>query len=424
MGSKITIWLILFAGFIAGGVYFLLDEAYILGVLLCVLGFLCGVNIVFIPKKNLRKISLVFDAIDNDDYSFRLKDSKHLTDENDMLNHSLNRINKLVLSARKKARESEKHFEIILNQINTGILVINDLGIVTRVNSYALNLLSCSQLNHINQLERLNPKAPNMILDLEDGKSCQINYFNESSKVNLSLSATVLELQKKQLKVITITDIFSDIDHAEIDSWSKMSRVFTHEIMNSLAPITAISESLSNSTDLEYINKGIKIIQSTSTRLLGFVESYRSLTRLPAPKLEELYLKELVSKCCGLIGAGERVKVNIAEGEHLVMADRDQISQVLVNLLKNAVEAVDDADGGEVWINLSYDSNGQSTIEVCNSGKLISDEMRENIFIPFFTTKTDGTGIGLSLSRQIMRQHQGSLVLSTHPHTCFRVNFP
>lgn len=416
---KLIIWLILFAIFVSLSVFTILNKYYILTTFCLCLVISMAYAIVKLYRKHILKINLIFESIDNDDYTFRLKDGQKDMDEDELLNYSLNRISKLVLNARKEVRISEKYFETILNQVNIGVMLINDLGIILKINDYALKLFSSTGISHINQLKKLFDDLPEIITNLTNGTNAQIKYYNESSLIRLSLNATELKIQGQQLKIITITDIFSEIDQAEIDSWNKMSRVFTHEIMNSLAPITAISESLSSSLDdKDFLKQGIDIINKTSLRLLSFVDSYRTLTKLAPANLEEVNLNDLLTTCCNLNYSKQKIKINISEGAHIVMADPDQITQVLINLIKNAIEASDD-----VWINLLYNADGHSIIEVCNGGELISDEIRENIFVPFFTTKTEGTGIGLSLSRQIMRQHQGSITLITRPYTNFKITF-
>ncbi len=418
---KLYTWSILLVVFGCASFYLILNAYYTLGSVSIIIPLLCFYKVVNIHKKTLNKVALMFDAIENNDYSLRFSDKNHTKSKDALLNHYLNRTKELIISAREKVIESEKYFEYILNQINTGILVISDEGLVIRVNSYALNLFSLTILSHIKQLEPISSEIVDLLLNTKDGKSSQVKFYNESELVRLNLRVTELNLQKRTLKIITITDIIEDIDRAEIDSWSRMSRIFTHEIMNSLAPITAISESLTESQDLEYIYKGIEIIRNTSKRLTTFVESYKSLTKIPYPNLEEVDMAQLIQKEVNLID--QSIKINVNPGSYIVLADRLQISQVINNLLKNAKDATKSDAHLRVWVNIGLNANGKISIEVCNNGAEISDQMREDIFVPFFTTKEDGTGIGLSLSKQIMRQHNGSINLSTKPHTCFRVSF-
>lgn len=417
---KLSLQLLLFAILIAALCYTLFTERYILATIFATSSILTTYYIISFHRKTLQKIALMFDAIENNDYMFRLK-ATNLKHDDELLNDSLNRMKILVLNARAEVRERERYFESILNQINSGILIIQNDGIVLNVNKYALDIFSISMLSHINQLDIIANNTAEQIINLKDGTSTQVKFYNESSLVRLSLTATELRLRNKELKIITITDILSDVDQAEIDSWAKMSRVFTHEIMNSLAPITAISETLADSQDTNYIKQGAKIIQTTSERLIGFVNSYRSLTKIPKPKFEEVDIEELATKNINL--TNKNIPLNITNGNHTILADPDQISQVLINLLKNATEATHPDKNEKIWVNIAYNSQGKSYIEVCNNGTHISDEVRENIFVPFFTTKSEGTGIGLSLSRQIMRLHEGSITLTTKPHTSFKVSF-
>ncbi len=372
------------------------------------------------------KVAFMFNAIENDDFTFRFTGSQHShrkLSSDAYLNEALNRIKGLVLEARVEARERERYFEIILEQVSTGIVVINDTGIVFRNNNEALKLLQVAQLSHIGQLSVISPTIPNQFLEIRDGESRMIRFYDDASEVTLSIAATDVELQGKSLKIVTITDIAEDIDSAELDSWSRMSRVLTHEIMNSLAPITSLSETLLSTDDAVTTRRGLEIINSTSQNLKGFVENYRSLTRIPAPKFEDIDLIELTRHEIELFGSDIEIKSTLSSA--VVSADKGLVAQAIVNLLKNGVEVVSQSEGETaiVWVEIGINLKGRVYIDVCNNGTQISEDIRENLFVPFFTTKEGGSGIGLSLSRQIMRLHQGALTLSTKPVTRFRMQF-
>ncbi len=364
-----------------------------------------------------KKIACVFDAIENNDNQFRLKTNSSNNNE-DLINNSLNRIKSIVLETKHQIHENERFFEHIINQVNNGIIVLRENGTVFTINKSALNTFGISLLSHINRLNEISPDLSKSISNLKNNDSTQIKFYNESSIVQLNISASIITINSQTLKIISITDINSDIIQAEIDSWSKMSNVFTHEIMNSLAPITAISESLTKNTDPEYIKRGAEIINSTSDRLLKFVDSYRSLTRIPEPVFQETDLTDLVSSVSKTFD--RKINITSSESDHTVSVDPIQLAQVITNLIKNATEVSPD---NNIWINIKHNKQGLNYIEVCNDGPSIPDDIRENIFIPFFTTKIDGTGIGLSLSRQITRKNNASITLSTHPFTCFKIEF-
>jgi nitrogen fixation/metabolism regulation signal transduction histidine kinase len=365
----------------------------------------------------------MFDAIENDDFTFRFTGSSTRLQSDELLNRSLNRIKNLVIEARQGIREREKYFEYILNQVSTGIIIVNEQGIVFNRNQHALRLLGLSQLTHIRQLSQVSEGLDKQFINLDEGENRKVTFYGEASEITLNIASTFVNLQDKRLKIIALTDIAADIEEAREESWKRMSSVLTHEIMNSLAPITALSESLLHTSDQEMVHQGLEIINSTAGGLKKFVENYRSITRIPTPQFQDIDLDTLVIKETELLSS--TVDVKIETNNCLISVDKMQISQVLVNLLKNALEAIRESgdESEKVWVEIGRNTKGNLFIDVCNTGVPISDEVRDNIFVPFFTTKENGNGIGLSISRQIMRLHEGTLTLSTKPFTRFRMQF-
>jgi len=385
------------------------------------------VSIVFISnvyRSSILKIAFMFDAIENDDFTFRFTGPSARLNSDELLNHSLNRIKNLVIEARQEVREREKYFEHILNQVTTGIIILNEQGIVFNRNQHALRLLGLSQLTHIRQLSQIAEGFDKQFITLNEGENRKVSYFGEASEITLNIAATFVNLQNKQLKIVALTDIATDIEEAREESWQRMSSVLTHEIMNTLAPVTALSESLLHTSDQEMIRQGLEIINSTAGGLKKFVENYRLLFRIPTPQLQDIELDRFVKKEAELLSS--EIEVKIIAANCMLSADQGQISQVLVNLLKNAMETIHEAGNdanAKIWIEVGRNTKGSLFIDVCNTGILIPDEIRDNIFVPFFTTKENGNGIGLSISRQIMRLHEGTLTLSTKPFTRFRMQF-
>lgn len=367
----------------------------------------------------MKKVGFMFNSIENDDFTFRFTAVKTKVANERYVNEALNRIKNLVLDAREEARRREKYYEVILNQLSSGIMIFNNQGVVFQVNDACLRLLGISSLTHIRQLEGVHTVIARELFDITEGQSKVVKFYDEISQVSLSLTCTHVETYQQSAKVVTITDIAGEIDSAEMDSWQRLSRVLTHEIMNSLAPITSLSETLLNTNDASMQKRGLVVINETAKGLTGFVENYRKLTRLPQPILALTDVEALVRKEVALFDGC--VEILMKTSACTIEIDKTMISQVIVNLIKNALEA---ACGEKVWIVIGRKENtGALYIDVCNEGDKISDEMRENIFVPFFTTKEKGSGIGLSLSRQIMRLHNGALTLSTRPYTTFRLQF-
>jgi nitrogen fixation/metabolism regulation signal transduction histidine kinase len=374
-------------------------------------------------NSSLKKIAFMFNSIENDDFTFRFTLLSKQFQNDRLLNMSLNRIKDLVSEARQEVREREKYYETILNQVTTGIVIMNEQGIVFHINKQALTLLGLYRLTHIRQLSVISEGLDLQFSTLLDGESRMVKFFNEAAEATLNITARHLQLQGKSFKIIALTDIADEVDQIRMESWQRMSRVMTHEIMNSLAPITSLSQTLLDTHDTETIRHGLEIINETSKGLSKFVENYRTLTRIPPPVLEEIDLKTLIENELNLIGGN--IELSILTSNTLILADKVQISQVMMNLLKNAIEALQEVQrpDAKIWIEIATNSKGRLYVDFCNNGLSISDEIRDNLFVPFFTTKEQGNGIGLPLSHQIMLMHEGGLQVFTKPYTKFRVQF-
>ena len=374
---------------------------------------LCIVRLVKLYKEVIERLMFVFRAVQNDDYSFRFTENPNVT-RYAIVNQSLNRIKEVLDSAKMQMREKEKYFELIMECANIGIITVMENGIVAQTNSKALHIVGMERLNHIDQLRILSEELCEAMHRIEPGAQLTARFATEIGDQNLVLSCSAMEFDGKQLRVISIGNIHEELDRKEVESWEKLTRILTHEIMNSLAPVTSISHTLlSSSGDAETMRQGLETIHATSDRLLRFVDSFRAVTRIPAPQKAPFYLSELVAESLSLIPhEGIEVEVIIEPEDTMLYADRALMSQVMVNLLKNATEALlAQTCERKITIRSTIDAEERIQIEITNSGSAIPAEVAENIFTPFFTTKTDGSGIGLAVSRQIVRLHGGTLRL-------------
>ena len=357
----------------------------------------------------------VFNAVQNDDYSFRFTENPNIT-RHALVNQSLNRIKEVLDNAKMQMREKEKYFQLIMECANIGIITVMENGIVAQTNSKALHIVSMERLNHIDQLRTLSPELCEALHQIRPEEQRTARFATEIGEQALVLSCSAMQFDNKELRVISVGNIHEELDRKEVESWEKLTRILTHEIMNSLAPVTSISHTLlSSSGDAETIQQGLETIHSTSERLMRFVDSFRAVTRIPAPQKAPFYLSELVAEALTLTQReGVDIEVNIEPEDTMLYADRALMSQVMVNLLKNAVEALSEQENlaeRKITIHSTIDAEERIQIEITNNGAAIPAEVAENIFTPFFTTKTDGSGIGLAVSRQILRLHGGSLRL-------------
>lgn len=406
---KLIILLLLLILVAAGSVWLLLSGYFLfLGLSICTIAFIAWL-VIKLFGRSMSKITFMFNAIENDDFTFRFAENMSISTDR-IFNASLNRIRDMIQLAKESIAERERYYEQILSQSSSGIVVADNRGVVYQTNDAALNLLGIHTLTHIRQLEIIAPEVAAAFMATEPREAINISFYNDIEQKRLSLAASYTFLWKVgAVKIITINDIGNQIEDAQVEGWVRLSRVLTHEIMNSLAPITSISDSLRSVSDLQSIYRGLEVINTTGESLLHFVENFRRFTRVTKPSMSDFILYELLERCASLFDR----EISIECPEKLVIhGDESLIGQVIVNLLKNAIEATQDDLCGKIWIKSTVRANGLPIIEIGNNGEQIPPSVRENIFVPFFTTKQSGSGVGLSLSRQIMRLHGGTLTLS------------
>lgn len=374
---------------------------------------------------SVRRITFMFNAIDSDDLSFHFNEDPSKVD-NTMLNAALNRIKEILTRTKLRAEERERYYQLIMESAQTGLITVNDTGSVYQANSEALRIFGLQQLTHIRQLEGTVPEAARALAAIRPGEKLRVTCSTETGEMALTLGCSEITLEDRHRRVISVSDINSEVSEIQIESWSKLSRILTHEIMNSLAPVTSLSDTLlhiDRPLDPD-VRRGLETISATSRRLVSFVDSYRRFTRIPAPQREPFEVRELIRQAVALTAAAgdaPQIHVDIEPADTMIYADKAQLGQVAVNLLKNAREATAGRPDGEIWIRSRIDAAEHVIIEFSNNGGAIPAEVAENIFTPFYTTKPDGSGIGLSLSRRIMQLHGGTLRLTSN--TDHRVTF-
>ena len=365
----------------------------------------------------MKRIQSVFEVIEGNDM-LRLNDNPQYTD-NAMVNFLLNRIMEVMNSVRMQIKEKERYIELIMECANIGILTVKENGIVVHANSKVVNLFGLRRFSHIDQLRPQSELLAERLMNIKNGEQKVVRYVNEMGEMTLSIGCSQMMQGDQRLRVITVGDVNNMLNQKEQESWDKLTRILTHEIMNSLAPVTSISHTLLNSQlDEDKVQSGLQTIHSTSERLLSFVHSFRQVTRIPTPQRSPLLLTELVGHAVSILEwDGIECSVEIVPAETMVYVDRTLMAQVLVNILKNAQEALASVDG-ERWvrINSRLDISERIVIDISSNSGPIADEIVENIFTPFFTTKQDGSGIGLAVSRQIVRLHGGTLRLTSNRH--------
>ena len=373
-------------------------------VLLVILVILVAVNIWLYRhyRRNIKKVTFLFDAIDNGDFSFNFPTEKGFK-EDKILHKSLNRIKLFLQHTREEQIDREKYYEQILNAVDTGILVVDSHDNILQHNQAAFRLLDTDVLTHMNQIK------------------------GKLKDEHLAKHETQAMLKDKHVRIIALSDVSHELSNQEVDSWIKLIRVLTHEIMNTITPVTSLSETLlTRVTEDKDLKQGLETIHKTGTELLAFVNNYRRFTHVPQPQPALFYVEPFLERMALL--CNHEVEIEVSPKDLLVYADESLLSHVVTNLLKNAVEAFNGQEKLS-FIRLQAYANAQESIiiDVSNNAGLIPEDVASHIFIPFFTTKPEGSGIGLSLSRQIMRVSGGSLSLhqdKAHGSTTFRIIIP
>ena len=375
-------------------------------------------------KRMRKKVAYMLDALEDKELNFRF-DERRIFGRH--FNKTLNRLKNIFDKERQEIAAQEKYFGLMLDHVKTGVAVIEHNGRVTYCNNTALALLGIATFGHIRQLRTVSDSLYNAFQTVTEGNEERASYYNESGKMTIAMTASSATIGKTAVKVIAFNDISSEIAENEQQSWSKLIRVLTHEIMNTVTPIASLSETLLGFEDVsEEVRDGLDTISQSSRGLIKFVESYRNLTRVAPPVKKAFYFREVAERVISLtreqaIITGAVCTYVEKSEDILLYADEGQITQILINLVKNAIQA----EARKIAISAEIDMSEHVIINISNDGRPISKESQEEIFVPFFTTKQEGTGIGLSLSRQIMRLHNGSLnlVQSNESLTVFRLTF-
>ena len=362
-------------------------------------------------RKIIGKIDFMSDALDSGESAFRYSED-HWSDRR--LNRSLNRLRSIFEAEKSDIRERERYFGIMLDHVQSGVIVI-DGDKIDYSNVIARGFLGMSDISSLRQIERISPELANAFRSASEVES-KASFVSERGTVQFSISACTARLHGKDVSIVTFNDITREMENNESESWTRLIRVLTHEIMNTVTPIASLSSALSQNLDAydtEDVRSALGTISSSSEGLIRFVQSYRSLTHIAAPVRKAFYLRDLVNDSVTIAQANwpsARVSYHELSEDIILYADYGQISQVMNNLIKNAVQA----GASDIDITASIDKRERTVINVANNGEPISETGREQIFVPFYTTKgVSGTGVGLSLCRQIIRLNGGTINLTS-----------
>jgi len=383
----------------------------------------------FVDKTN-RDLSSFLESIRFSEFtrSFKIEGMGSSFDE---LNKAFNDVIQDFQKVRSEKEEQYQYLQALVKNIDVSIITFQRNGQVDMVNNAFKKLFQINSLKNIQDLLPISKDLVNTLLNFEPGKSCLVKVQEEDDILQLAISGTEFKIHDKSIFLVTIKNIQSVLEEQETESWQKLIRVLTHEIMNSITPISSITATLdqmfkdakNNDTPpdkeaIDEVHLAIKTIHKRSNGLLHFVNTYRNLTKIPKPNFKIALVKEVIDDI-KLIVAEEIKSNNIEcvisiEPESLEFyADTKLIEQVLINLITNAIHALEGRNDSKIQLRAFLNKRGRVTIQVMDNGHGILPEVLDKIFIPFFTTKQKGSGIGLSLSKQIMRLHGGSITATS-----------
>lgn len=406
------------------------NDAYLVSsIILLALFALQVISLIRYAEQTNRKLTKLFESIRYTDFTNVFTDNE-LGKSFDDLNNEFN----LVIEAfNKNKTEKEEHFNYLLTviqHVSIGIIVFKRDGKVDVYNNAVKKLLQINTLRNINNLDHVSEKLPEVLLNMRAGDKELVKLFVDDELIQLSIYATQFKMRGEEFLLVSFQDINPELEQKEIESWQKLIRVLTHEIMNSITPISSLAATVSDIIEetktnnpprkqsdidsIEDVSHAIKTIERRSLGLLNFVEIYRNLTRIPKPNFRYFEVSNLFNRNLELLSSkfeenNIKTSVKIIPQELKILADPDLIDQVMINLLLNSIDAVKNIKNPKISVMASFNLNNRITIEIADNGKGIKQDILDKIFMPFFTSKEKGSGIGLSLSRQIMQMHKGSI---------------
>ncbi|HEY0742528.1 MAG TPA: ATP-binding protein [Chryseosolibacter sp.] len=395
----------------------------------------------FVSQTN-RKLTRFLESVKYSDFISGFTNDNKLGKSFKDLNIAFNEVLEAFRKARSEKEEHWQYLNSVVQQVRTGILSYDIDGNVQLMNANAKKFMGVTSIKNIKELIQINPRLYHAVNSVDAGKS---ELYKSGNDLYLTIQSTELRIRGIDVKLVTLQNIQPELQKQELEAWQNLTRVLRHEIMNSITPISSLTSTLREILDhdmtkqnghyelkdegAEDLREGLSTIENRSKGLIKFIDAYREYTSLPKPKMTTVRLRDLIEKVAMLMKTELRkTKIDFTyeySSEYLtIQADEEMIEQVLINLLKNAIEALSETENPKLTLIGRHDENAVK-IEVIDNGPGIIKEAREHIFVPFYTTKRTGSGIGLSLSRQIMQMHNGSLSVESEPDvkTVFTMKF-
>lgn len=388
----------------------------------------------YVERTN-RKLIQFLQSVRHSDFASSFSDPG-LGKTFEALSREFSQIFEAIKKYRSEKEENFNYLQTVVQHVSIGILVFQKDGKVDLYNNAIRRMLRLKHLRFVDELSGVKDDLPDTLLHMKAGQSTLVKVFIESELLQLSISCTEFRMRGMDFVLVSVQDISAELDEKEIESWQKMIRVLTHEITNSITPITSLASTVHDmlirqenekpvlnpldEEDVESIDKAITTVRSRSQGLLNFVETYRNLTRIPKPNFRYFRIGELFDRCSQLLQPrinelGITCTHKIFPPDLMLTADPDLIDQVIINLMLNAIDAVKEVENPKISILATLNNANRVVIDIHDNGVGIKPDVMDKIFMPFFTSKKHGSGVGLSLSRQIMHLHKGTVLVRSKP---------
>ncbi|MGK7393431.1 MAG: sensor histidine kinase [Candidatus Cyclobacteriaceae bacterium M3_2C_046] len=388
-------------------------------------------NLIWYVKRTNRELALFLEAFRHRDSTIKFRDFKK-DPSFKKLHQEFNQIIQDFSQVRSETEAEHLFFQNTIRHVGVGLLAFDAEGQVELYNEALLKLLHIRQLKNIRELDKVKPGLAQTMFGLFSNQQELVKIIINNEIIQLAMRSTEFILRKKKIRLISLQNIKAELEAGELEAWQKLIRVITHEIMNSVGSINILSSSLLNLWEqpevLEALQKqqaelmqdsldGLRAIKKRGSGLSRFVETYRSLNRIPEPQFSEFKVSAFLQQIQTLMkkeveDQGIRFSYALHPADLKLVADEKLLEQVFINLIKNAMEALSGVDDPALFIH-AFQEKTQVVFKVEDNGKGIPEDQIENIFVPFFTTRENGSGIGLSISRQIVRLHKGQITVQS-----------
>lgn len=426
---KIVVYLIFIILLSIGGFYILLEKYYwMVSFWLFFIDFFLIVLFFKYTQKEHQKLSYFISSISQEDFS--LPDSKKISDQE--INKAFKKLSSVVKSLREEAEINYQYLQMIINQVDVAIICANDYGEIVLSNNSANQLFGRIQKRGLSSLSKIDPGLPHFLNDLKINEKKLLRLNQLGVITSFSVHVAEFRILKDKYRLFTLNNVQSELEYNEIEAWQRLTRVITHEIMNSAIPISNLSSLvysqlytsegnyIGNITEEQKadIKESLQTISNRSKALADFIKATKNFTKMPKPEPEVVQVSAMIKRVTSLLkqkikDSNINLRITSLPDNISILADKSLIEQALINVLLNAIEALENSSEPVITINASKNDKNQILITLADNGPGIRKEILENIFVPFYTTKKNGSGVGLSLSKHIMLLHKGNLLVSS-----------